>query len=289
MKRVLTISSHRDIIKEDYEGLLKKFTDGVVKIKHTKKAKSFALLKIDMETIGILWFRSKDYFINDVCKVFEFYLSSDLEKSRFSIGQARKIIDIFNLNKPQQIYFRYVLGDNLEEDFSKLEQLIKEISFIDICMRLQIDFSNENIVLANKIQLASRLSTLGQKYGIKINSCRFSDFATKNIWVGSEPCLSGYVMQGLLDMKMMKVPQDSSVCPCHKNTDIYGCGEMFREGIDKVRSSDLNRGKLDKIKKVSDKTVTARVQKNIKKTSNKKKSVKIVEKELDTSGIDLFL
>lgn len=291
MKRVLTISRHYDIIKEDYSKLLDIFNEGEIKIKHTKKSKSFSILKIDMETIGILWFRSRDYssmvenpsiFKNNVIKVFEFVLDNK-KFNTFSIEQSKKVIDVFNLSKPGQVYYKFILEDDNPSLISEYIEYIGKDK--GLCNRIQVDFAFD-ISLASKIQLASLLNTLGGKFGIKINSCNFKDFSNKNIWIGNEPCLSGYLMQELLDMKMMKVPQDSKVCPCHKNTDIFGAGEFFREGIDKVRKSDLNKDKLEKITKLGLANENKINAKKEKKIVNNKKD-KNVEENLN--DIELLL
>ena len=96
-------------------------------------------------------------------------------------------------------------------------------------------------------------------------------------------------MQELLDMKMMKVPQNSEVCPCHKNTDIFGCGAMFIEGVDKVRASDLNRGKLVEIKKLNDGATKTSKNKTLKNQSKQKISDKKQTEEKNYGDVDLFL
>jgi len=287
-KRVLVMSKHRDVIKEDYASLVDMFKKGVIEIKHSAKNKSFSLLKLDMNSIGLLWFISRDYsalindpnvFDNDVMKVFEF----KLDNKGFDyapIKQCEEIIKLFNLKKPGQVYFKFVIES--EESINLIGSYMEATKNLgEVCNKFQVDFSTKNLNEILKIQLASKLNLMGSKYGTKVNSCNFPELESKNIWIGNDPCISGYVMQSLLDMKMMKIRQNDS-CACHKHTDIYGCGEFFRPGIDKIRESDLNRGKLKKVN-----ILTARENKPSKSKENTNKpKVKATAKKNINSKVD---
>jgi len=195
-------------------------------------------------------------------KVFEFDIAN-LGNYQENINQLYELNNI--LDNIVHMYIKIYYEDAIK--FNNFNTFLSDISKTRIG-RIQLDmdgFNSNDIEILSKI---SELSVLCRKFGVTLNSCKAKEFEHKNMWIGSEPCVSGSIVKSLVGTKMLTI-RNSEVCYCHKYTDILGCGEIFRQGIDKVRKSDTERfygATLKKIVKVSD------AQNKVKRVTKKGKT-----------------
>ena len=286
-KRVIVVSRARDIIKEDINQLIEIIKSGHNIIKRKPESVSFEDYKIDMEKTGIFWWISEDFtgFIENL----EFFSNLDVKHvvgytvNIENIDQDKILKDTGRLIeglslKNKQLYFK-ATGLSSKEQVATLIEFIKWVrANYTIVERIQVDFSGD-ISDVNKIMYATQLSAVGVKNSIKINSCMFKPFMTKNMWIGHDPCVSGQVMQDILGYKMVKT-RDYFIreegCGCHKHVDLLGCNAKYVEGVDKIRKSDRaqENKKIAKITKSTD-TKPGKTKSTKKKAG--KKAVKPVE------------
>ena len=261
--------------------LIEIFSSGKSIIKKRREDKSFSIIDVKSENIGFYWLISRDYsnlindpaiFKNSNMKVVELDIVN-LENYPENISQMYKLNDILGniVHKYAKVYYEDAIK------FNNFSTFLSDLNKIGIT-RIQLDMTGFNINNIELLSKVSQLNVLCRKFGITLNSCKSKDFEHKNMWLGNEPCISGALVKGLVGTKMLTI-RNNEDCYCHKYTDILGCGEIFRQGIDKVRNSDIERfygTTLKKIVKVSD------AQGRSKKTNQPIKKDKVRAKKKDT-------